>query len=148
MGEFASSGFWLPGGRVDPGETTESAALRECVEEAAVRIELKGILKIEFRAFRFENRNYHHTPDQDYNRMRVIYYAEPIEHEEEEKENEILAKSIPDYESMGAVWVKPEEIKDIKLRAYEPSRWIPYVANGGKIYPLELMECEQRNTVI
>eukprot|EP01084_Bolivina_argentea_P304709 526327_1 len=162
--EFASCGFWLPGGRVDPGETTESAALRECEEEAGVKIKLKGILKIEYRAFRCENRKYEHIPDQDYNRMRVIYYGEPDlgndenDNNEEKKDDKneensnddklLLAKSIPDYESMGACWVNSDEVMKIKLRAYEPSHWIPYVVDGGKIYPMELLACEQRNTVM
>ena len=182
---------WLPGGRVDPGETTESAALRETEEEAGVKIELKGILKIEYRAFRFEDDTYRHTPEDDYNRMRVIYYGEPVpvsEYDVDENKNEndefqdefdlddaemdeqkkdeneisveiaidknvadedgkLLAKSIPDYESMGACWINVDEIEKVKMRGWEPGRWIPYVTSGGKIYPLELLECEQRNTV-
>lgn len=150
--EFASCGFWLPGGRVDPGETTESAALRECEEEAGVKITLKGIIKIEFRAYRFEDKHKEHRAENDYCRMRVIYYAEPdIEDDDESKQSEdenetgsgLLAKSIPDYESMGACWVTPDELDKITLRGYEPSQWIPYVVRGDTIYPLELMECEK-----
>ena len=135
---------------MDPGETTESAAVRECEEEAGVRIKLKGIIKIEHRAFRFEDRKQRHHPENDYCRMRVIYYAEPdVEDGDDGKENMdgnggvMLAKSIPDYESMGACWVEPEELDKIKVRGYEPQEWIPYVAKGGIVYPLEMMQCEQ-----
>jgi 8-oxo-dGTP pyrophosphatase MutT (NUDIX family) len=37
-------GRWqLPGGAIDPGESPEEAASRECREEAAIDIELKGL---------------------------------------------------------------------------------------------------------
>lgn len=43
------SRFWLPGGRVDPGEGLMEAALRETREEAGVDVDLTGVLSIEFR---------------------------------------------------------------------------------------------------
>ena len=136
-------------GRVDPGETTEMAARRECEEEAGVRIKLKGVVKVEFRAFRFEDKHSRHHPQRDYCRMRIIYYAEPDLGDNEQKDNEeeecLMAKSIPDYESMGACWVTPEEVEKVKVRSYEPRQWVPYVANGGTVYPLGMLECEQRN---
>ncbi len=61
--EFAGQGFWLPGGRVDTGETLQAAAIRECIEEAGVEVKLTGLLKIE------------HSPHETYSRMRVIFTA-------------------------------------------------------------------------
>jgi phosphatase NudJ len=73
-------GFWLPGGRVEVGEQLDTAAERETLEEAGVKIRITGILKIEF------------TPRMNINRLRVIFFAEPFD------ENNCDAKTIPDYE--------------------------------------------------
>ena len=44
--EFADIGFWLPGGRVDPGESFQEAAIREAKEEAGVDVKLTGIMRV------------------------------------------------------------------------------------------------------
>jgi ADP-ribose pyrophosphatase YjhB (NUDIX family) len=62
--EVASMGFWLPGGRVDPGEDFATAAVRETREEAGVAVRLTGVLAIE------------HTPRDTHDRMRVVFSAE------------------------------------------------------------------------
>lgn len=36
--EFAGSGYWIPGGGVDEGETLAQGAVRECWEEAGVQV--------------------------------------------------------------------------------------------------------------
>lgn len=53
-----------------------------------------------------------------------------------------LPKSIPDYESVGASYVECKDIKNLKLRGDEPLIWIPYVENGGQVYPLEIFTKE------
>lgn len=78
--ESGSMGFWLPGGRVEVGERLDRAAERETLEEAGVKVRLTGVLKMEF------------TPRADSNRLRVIYFAEPLD------QNDCEAKAIPDYE--------------------------------------------------
>ena len=40
-------GWAMPGGAVDSGQSFQEAALRECQEEAGLRIRLLGIVKIE-----------------------------------------------------------------------------------------------------
>jgi ADP-ribose pyrophosphatase YjhB (NUDIX family) len=119
--EFAQSGYWLPGGRVDNSENLEVAAIRETQEEAGVDINLIGVLTIQF--------NHPHG------RLRVIYYAEP-------KDKNQKPKSIPDYESVGASWVSPEELNKIPLRGNEPLIWIDYLEKGGQIYPLSVFTRE------
>ena len=42
--EFANKGYWLPGGKVDPGESLSKAAIRECKEEAGIDIKLRDPL--------------------------------------------------------------------------------------------------------
>lgn len=65
--ETKNRGWWLPGGRVDPGETFEVAAIRETKEEAGIDVELKGILRVEYDINSFSN----------FVRFKVVYYAEP-----------------------------------------------------------------------
>ena len=62
----------MPGGAVDAGEGLKHAAHRECLEEAGVEIELKGIL-----AFEYHPCGKLHHDDSYLVRMRVIFYAEP-----------------------------------------------------------------------
>jgi 8-oxo-dGTP pyrophosphatase MutT (NUDIX family) len=109
--EFANQGFWLPGGAVDPGESLTNAARRETMEEAGIDVELKGILAIE------------HTPSinnstgESFVRMRVIFYAEPVDVMQ-------LPKSSPDFESAGACWCSYDQIlRGMKLRGKEPVQW-------------------------
>jgi len=143
--EFASVGFWLPGGRVDPGETFIEAAIRETHEEAGVNIELKGIIKIESGVY-----GHHKNKNKCYHRLRFIFYGEPTEQtnidDKDEKKNEDsnhidIAKSIPDYESVGACYISLDELTKIKLRGNEPIEFFNYIANGGQIYPLSLLNC-------
>lgn len=47
--EFCSSGFWLPGGRVDAREDLKEAAIREAKEEVGIDIKLLGVLNILFK---------------------------------------------------------------------------------------------------
>ena len=61
--------------------------------------------------------------------MRFIFTAEPVDLAQ-------FPKSIPDYESVGAVWSSIEELADLKLRGSEPTIYFPYVARNEPIYPL------------
>jgi hypothetical protein len=64
--EGCQQGWWLPGGRVDPGEHFCDAAVRETLEEGGIKVVLKGVLKVEYRAYKGGGA-----------RQRVIFYAEP-----------------------------------------------------------------------
>ena len=48
MNESRGRGWWIPGGAVDAGETFFIAAHRECLEEAGIRVDLKGVLKVDY----------------------------------------------------------------------------------------------------
>jgi len=128
--EFANSGFWFPGGRVDATEPFEKAAVRETKEEAGVDVELTGIIRIEFST-------YANKPHSAYSRMRIFFAARPVDESKAQH-----PKTEPDYESAGAVWISPEELSGLKLRGTEPLQWIPYVTNGGSIYPMSLLTAE------
>lgn len=44
--ECGNQGWWLPGGRVEPGERLIDAAIRECKEESGIDVKVLGILRI------------------------------------------------------------------------------------------------------
>ncbi|KYQ88764.1 hypothetical protein DLAC_10797 [Tieghemostelium lacteum] len=123
VNEAAGRGYWLPGGRLNVNESMQTCAKRETKEETGIDIELKGILRVEY------------SPMMNYSRMRVIFYAEPVD------ENQ-LPKSIPDYESVGACYVTVDELKRLNLRGKEPVLWFNYVSNGKPIHPLSLLSLE------
>ena len=123
--EFCDQGFWLPGGGVDPGECPIAGGRRETLEEAGVKVEIKGILNINMQ------------PGPKLTRLTFIFYAEPIDDDAE-------AKAIPDFESVGAAWVGIDELSHLNLRGKEPLKWFPYVANGGEVHPLSLLQIYPR----
>jgi len=120
--EFASTGMWLPGGRLDREEKLEDAAVRETKEEAGVDVQLTGILKLQF------------SPHRGYVRLRCVFMAKPVD-------ETIAPKSLPDYESAGAVWADLNDIISGKfpLRGSEPQIWAKYLLAGGKIHDLQLL---------
>jgi hypothetical protein len=74
-------------------------------------------------------------------RARAIFYAEP-------EDLKAPLKTIPDFESQCAEWISYEElVADLKsgkkhLRGNEPFEWFGYLANGGKIFPMEMFTLE------
>jgi len=128
--EVCSWGWWLPGGRVDAGESFEKAAIRETKEEAGIDIRLSGILRFEF------------TNREKYSRTRVIFLAEPIDEYQS-------VKSFPDWESTGAAWVDPIQLKQLALRGSEPIFWISYLEAGKPfVAPLGLLTDEGSEELI
>ncbi|KAA8498153.1 8-oxo-dGDP phosphatase NUDT18 [Porphyridium purpureum] len=121
--EYASSGYWLPAGKVNPGEDIQDAAQRITKEQTGMSIEITGILRASY------------TPQDQIARMRVVYLAKPTD------ESQPL-KTIPDYNSLGAVWAATADLPDLKLRGSEPRDWFPYVTKGGTVYPLDVMKSE------
>eukprot|EP01137_Pigoraptor_chileana_P030420 Opistho-2@1416 len=124
VNETNARGWWLPGGTVETGESFEQAALRETFEEAGARVRLEGVLRVE------------QTVIEDRIRMRVIYYARPID-------EATPLKSVADKESDGAQWVSGAELRTLgKIRSSELPDWIEYVESGGVVYPLDLVTTE------
>lgn len=126
--EAANSGFWLPGGRVEVGETLLEAAIRETKEEAGIDVDIKGVLKVEHSTYAFDERK------KAYNRMRVIFYAEPCDEKE-------LPKSVPNYDSAGATFISVDELDDIVLRADEPREYFNSLTQNFYYYPLDILSC-------
>ena len=126
--EAANSGFWLPGGRVEVGETLIEAAMRETKEEAGIEVDIKGVLKVEHSTYAFDDRK------KAYNRMRVIFYAEPMDEKE-------LPKSVPNYDSAGATFISISELDEITLRAEEPREWFRALTQNFYYHSLDILSC-------
>ena len=114
--------WYLPAGRVEPGETFEQAAIRETMEEAGVAIAVDGIVRIE------------HTPMRDGARLRVIYSAYAI--------GDATPKAFADEHSLGAVWVSCDELSGYELRGLEVRELFEHVARGGAVHALDVLGSE------
>jgi ADP-ribose pyrophosphatase YjhB (NUDIX family) len=115
--------WYLPAGRVEPGETFAQGALRETLEESGVPVTLTGILRIQ------------HTPNVDGTaRMRVIFVAEPTD------DSEPLSE--PNKHSLEARWVTLTELDELPLRSSEVRTLFRAVAEGAPVHPLDVMRLE------
>jgi phosphatase NudJ len=114
--------WYLPGGRVEAGESFITAAVRETLEEAGVLIRVTGVVRIE------------HSPTPAGSRMRIIFLAEPAD--------DTPPKSEPDDESLRAEWVSLDDLAKYKIRGEEVAEVFAYVANGGAVFPIELLQPE------
>lgn len=110
--------WYLPAGRVEPGETFAQAARRETLEEAGVPIEVDGILAVQ------------HTPQLGSQRTRVVFTARPAD--------DTPPKSVPDEESLEARWVTLEEAAALPLRGGEVLRWARQGLDGP-VHPLSVL---------
>jgi len=99
--------FYLPAGKVEPGENLIAAAVRETAEEAGVMIGLRGILGVDHDWF---------EPPHAQMRLRFCFVG-------------YLAlamppKTRPDHHSRGARWVTVDELRALPQRHPEVLTWI------------------------
>jgi phosphatase NudJ len=119
--ELKHGGHWyLPAGRVEPGETFVEAARRETLEETGVPVVVEGVLRIE------------HTPHPDGTaRMRVVFVARPVDDRPPREE--------PNDETLGAAWVALDELDAFSLRGPDVREVFEHVARGAPVYPLSVL---------
>eukprot|EP00931_Biecheleriopsis_adriatica_P029472 TRINITY_DN17493_c0_g1_i2.p1 TRINITY_DN17493_c0_g1~~TRINITY_DN17493_c0_g1_i2.p1 ORF type:complete len:370 (-),score=65.69 TRINITY_DN17493_c0_g1_i2:311-1420(-) len=104
-------GYWLPAGRVDSGETLVEACRREALEEAGVAVKVTGILLFMVSSS---------------GTLRVVFLAEP-------EDSDAKPKSIPDWESVGAVWADVSDLQRLSeddYRSPDPADLYPKVVSG------------------
>lgn len=93
-------GWYLPAGRVEPGESLTAAALREVREEAGLDVTLDGVYRVEHTVLGHEGA-----------RVRVVFAATP--------NDDRAPKSRPDEHTLRADWFTPAEAAALPLRAAE-----------------------------
>lgn len=115
--------WYLPAGRVEPGESFFDAAVRETLEETGIAVRLDGVIRVE------------HSPLADGSmRVRVLFTAVPVD--------ETPPRTTPNDESLGAAWVALEELDRYALRGGDVRPLLRYVAEGGAIQPLSSLAFE------
>jgi phosphatase NudJ len=115
--------FYLPAGRVEPGESLMAAAVRETVEEAGTMIGLRGILG-------FDHEWSPVAPPRA--KLRFVFVGFPA----------LLAppKTQPDEHSRGARWVRKDELRQMPLRHEEVLDWIDRFERSRALLPCEAYE--------
>jgi phosphatase NudJ len=120
--EERDGAWYLPAGRVEPGETFVEAAIRETREEAAIPIVLEGVIRVE-QGFAIGGA-----------RLRVVFVARPAER--------VAPKSRADEHSRSAAWFTLDTIEPRMLRSPEVLAVIRHVARGGRVLPLDTLVLE------
>jgi phosphatase NudJ len=110
----------LPAGRAERGESLFDAAVRETLEESGVRVRLTGLVRVE------------HTAERRRARIRAVFVGEP--------ESDTTTKTEADDESLAARWVTLAELGSYQLRSPAVEELLRYVAAGGPVYPLEILQ--------
>jgi phosphatase NudJ len=117
-------GWYLPAGRVDPGETFAQAALRETLEEGGISIELEAVVRVE------------QVLSPGGQRMRMFFLARP--------KDDAPPKSSADEHSLQARWVTLEEAQQLPLRGDEVIEWLTACLEGRlPLAPLSLLDVGQ-----
>jgi phosphatase NudJ len=114
--------WYLPAGRVEPGETLAEAAIRETLEESGVEIELEGLLRLE------------HRPLGTSARVRAFFLARPVAGS--------TPRTTPNEHSLGARFVTRDEARQLPLRGDEVMAILDYAAGAPALLPMSMVVVE------
>ncbi|KAK7240908.1 hypothetical protein SO694_00055131 [Aureococcus anophagefferens] len=113
--------YWLPAGKVDPGETLVEAAVRCCARDTHVTVEPKGLLRVMLEPTEKKT-------------VRAILYAEPAAGCDDPAVT--CPKSCPDFHSVGACWVDLDDLAELhetEFRHPDPPVLFPAVESGALV---------------
>ena len=113
-------GWYLPAGRVEPGESLTAAALREVREEAGLDVTLDGVYRVEHTALEAGGA-----------RLRVVFAASPAD--------DRAPKSQPDEHTLRADWFTRAEAAALRLRSLEVNDLLAHAARRPPA-PLALLK--------
>jgi len=124
--EGNNKGWGLPGGIVKPPDSFPKAALKIVAKETGLQVELKGILRMEYKI----------DPKDYFQRIKFVFLTEPIYDQ--------YPKNIADKNIEEARWVSLKEIEELKTKApgwknSEISVWPHYLEDGGVVFPLSVL---------
>ena len=118
-------GWYMPAGRMDYGESAETGAKREALEEAGIHVNLTNIVRIDF------------TPG-FYTRIRILYKAVP-----QDESSQLRDISQRDEEIIEAKWVEPEELTDGRaVRSTEMIDLFRFLNTNPYLFPTSLVDSE------
>lgn len=112
--------FYLPAGRVEPGEDLLTAAVRETAEEAGVPIALDGLL------------GFDHAWNEGRAKLRFAFAGRPA--------RAVTPKRHRDHHSRGARWATVEQIGQLPLRHPEVLTWIGRQRTTHALLPCDAYE--------
>ncbi|HBP16625.1 MAG TPA: NUDIX hydrolase [Planctomycetes bacterium] len=117
--------WYLPAGRVEPGESLHEGARREAFEETGVSVRLTGVLSV------------HYTPvPGPAARLRVTFVGEPA--------GDPTPLAVPGNEhALEARWVTLAEAGELRLRGLEVLSVLQRVQEEGALAPLHLLGSEE-----
>jgi phosphatase NudJ len=115
--------WYLPAGRVEPGETLAEAAVRETLEETGVPIALDGLIRLE------------HTPEAGFARVRAIFVGHPIDG--------TLPRKTPNEHSLEAAWVRLADLHRYALRGEDVRYYLEMLTAGAPVCPMSVLGREE-----
>eukprot|EP01065_Artemidia_motanka_P039224 TRINITY_DN48094_c0_g1_i1.p1 TRINITY_DN48094_c0_g1~~TRINITY_DN48094_c0_g1_i1.p1 ORF type:complete len:398 (+),score=154.32 TRINITY_DN48094_c0_g1_i1:180-1196(+) len=125
--------YWMPAGRLDGGEGFIDAGLRETLEEGGVEVRAESVLRLYM-----DHHKGRSTP-------RVCILARVVG-------GEAGAKSVPDFESVGAAWVTAEELAKLppdRFRTDHPQSFVRMLEAGTAVQcPVDAAEFREYDDAV